>query len=174
MVLSEPTVILRLQIHFMVTANQQLIETLGVHLEGEYNLPPLAARIYAILILTDEDGLTFEDCLEKRGASKSSTSTSLNLLLNMGIITYFTKPGDRRRYFSIAKQKTFFLAKLQENLKRVEKEKAIITLVLDYHKKSSPKKFKEGQERTHIYLDYMNKNEALLTESIEKLKKILD
>ena len=174
MVTSEPTVILRLQIHFMVTANQQLIETLGVHLEGEYNLPPLAARIYAILILTDEDGLTFEDCLEKRGASKSSTSTSLNLLLNMGIITYFTKPGDRRRYFSIAKQKTFFLAKLQENLKRVEKEKAIITLVLDYHKKSSPKKFKERQERTHIYMDYMNKNEALLTESIEKLKKILD
>ena len=158
----------------MVTANQQLIETLGVHLEGEYNLPPLAARIYAILILTDEDGLTFEDCLEKRGASKSSTSTSLNLLLNMGIITYFTKPGDRRRYFSIAKQKTFFLAKLQENLKRVEKEKAIITLVLDYHKKSSPKKFKERQERTHIYMDYMNKNEELLTESIEKLKKNLD
>ena len=92
----------------MEKTKEEIIETLGLHLEKEYNLPPLAARIYAILILTDEDGITFEDCLEKRGASKSSTSTSLNLLQNMGLITYFTKPGDRRRYFTTAKKKTSF------------------------------------------------------------------
>lgn len=158
----------------MVKTKDELIETLGLHLEGEHNLPPLAARIYAILILTNEDGLTFEDCLEKRGASKSSTSTSLNLLLNMRIVTYFTKPGDRRRYFTLAKKKTFFLTKLQENLKRIETEKNIITLVMDHHRDNSPKKFEEGRARTSIYLDYVNNNEALLKESIKKLETILD
>lgn len=157
----------------MEYTKEEIIETLGVHLEQEHNLPPLAARIYAILILTDQDGLTFEDCLEKRGASKSSTSTSLNLLLNMGVITYFTKPGNRRRYFKTAKKKTFFLSKLQENLNRVESEKHIITLVMGYHKNYSPKKYEEGQERTQVYLDYVNEHEKMLKNSIEKLESIL-
>jgi len=110
--------------------------------------------------------------LEKRGASKSSTSTSLNLLLKMGIITYFTKPGDRRRYFTLAKKKTFFLTKLQEYLKRLEVEKSVITLVMDYHKKHCPKKFEGGKERTGVYLDYITSNEKLLQEAIAKFEII--
>ena len=91
----------------------------------------------------------------------------------MGVITYFTKPGDRRRYFKTAKKKTFFLSKLQENLNRLESEKHIITLVMGYHKNYSPKKYEEGQERTQVYLDYVNENEKMLKKSIEKLESIL-
>ncbi|MCR9228196.1 MAG: transcriptional regulator [Flavobacteriaceae bacterium] len=157
----------------MEKTKEEIIETLGLHLEQEHNLPPLAGRIYAVLILTDKDGLTFEGCLERLGASKSSISTSLNLLLNMALVTYFTKSGDRRRYFTTAKKNTFFLSKLQENLKRVEKEKNIITLVLDYHKENNPKKYEEGQTRNQVYLDYVNENENILKHSIEKLESIL-
>lgn len=158
----------------MEYSKEEIIETLGVHLEQEHNLPPLAARIYAILILTDQDGITFEDCLEKRGASKSSTSTSLNLLMNMGLITYFTKPGDRRRYFKTAKKKTFFLSKLQENLNRVEREKHIITMVMGYHQKYCPKKYEEGQVRTQVYLDCVNESKKILKKSIKKFESILN
>ena len=83
---------------------QVLIEELGVYFETEYDLPPLAARIFANLVVTDEDGLTFDDCIEKRGASKSSISTSLNLLQQIGFINYFTKSGDRKRYFKISEK----------------------------------------------------------------------
>ncbi len=158
----------------MGKTREEIIETLGLHLEEEYNLPPLAARIYAILILTDKDGLTFEDCLERRGASKSSISTSLNLLVNMGMVTYFTKHGDRKRYFITAKKKTFFLSKLQESRKRVENEKNIITMVMEYHKEHCPNKYEEGRPKTTIYLEYMQKNEKLLNESIEKLESLLE
>ena len=158
----------------MGKTREEIIETLGLHLEEEYNLPPLAARIYAILILTDKDGLTFEDCLERRGASKSSSSTSLNLLVNMGMVTYFTKPGDRKRYFTTAKKKTFSLSKLQESRKRVENEKNIITMVMEYHKEHCPNKYEEGRPKTTIYLEYMQKNEKLLNESIEKLESLLE
>lgn len=157
----------------MEKTKDELIETLGVHLEVENNLPPLAARIYAILVLTNEDGLTFDDCLEKRGASKSSVSTSLNLLLNMNIVTYFTKPGDRRRYFTLAERKTFFLSKLEESLKRIEKEKEIFALVQNYFKTNNPKKYEESKAKTSIYLDYITKHEALLKEQIEKYQEHL-
>ncbi|WP_375325780.1 GbsR/MarR family transcriptional regulator [Flagellimonas sp. GZD32] len=158
----------------MEKSKEEIIETIGLHLEEEHNLPPLAARIYAALILTDKDGLTFEGCLERLGASKSSISTSLNLLVNMGLITYFTKHGDRKRYFTTAKKKTFFLSKLQENLKRVESEKHIITLVMGYHQQHCPKKYEDGQIRNQIYLDYVHENEQILKKSIKKLESISD
>ncbi|GLU43369.1 GbsR/MarR family transcriptional regulator [Allomuricauda sp. NBRC 101325] len=158
----------------MEKSKEEIIETLGLHLEEEHNLPPLAARIYAILILTDKDGLTFDGCLDRLGASKSSISTSLNLLVNMDIVSYFTKHGDRKRYFTTAKKKTFFLSKLQESLKKVETEKHIITLVKDYHKQYCPKKYEEGQERTQVYLDYVNETEEILKKSVKKLESILN
>ena len=104
---------------------KQLIEDMGIHFESQYSIPPLAARIYAGLILSEEDGTTFEDCQIKRQASKSSISTSLNLLLKIGMITYFTKSGDRKRYFKTADKNAFFLAKLEENLKKVERERKL-------------------------------------------------
>lgn len=143
-------------------------------MEEEYKLPPLAARIYAVLILTAEEGLTFEDCIEKLGASKSSTSTSLNLLLSMGIISYFTKHGDRRRYFTATKRKNFFLTKLQENLKRLEAERNIITLMMDYFSSCNPKKIEEGKDKIEVYLDYVNQNKSLLKGSIKKFKTLED
>nr|WP_321415598.1 ArsR family transcriptional regulator [uncultured Allomuricauda sp.] len=158
----------------MEKSREEIVETVGLNLEEEHNLPPLAARIYAILILTDKDGLTFDSCLDRLNASKSSISTSLNLLLNMGLVTYFTKSGDRKRYFKTAKKKTFFLSKLQENLKRIESEKHIITLVMGYHEQYCPKKFEEGQVRTEVYLDYVNETEKTLKKSIKKLESILN
>ena len=92
----------------------------------------------------------------------------------MGMVTYFTKHGDRKRYFITAKKKTFFLSKLQESRKRVENEKNIITMVMEYHKEHCPNKYEEGRPKTTIYLEYMQKNEKLLNESIEKLESLLE
>lgn len=62
---------------------EKLIEEIGVHFESVYNLPPLAARIYAILIMGNEEGYSFEALVEEVAASKSTVSTSLNLLLQL-------------------------------------------------------------------------------------------
>jgi len=156
----------------MAIPREELIEVLGVHLEAEHKLPPLAARIYGMLILAQPDGLTFEDCLDRLGASKSSVSTSLNLLLSMGIISYFTKHGDRRRHFSSTKEKNYFLTKLKENLKRLEAEKNIITLLVDHFSNNNPKKLEKGAAKIDLYLNYINLNRELLEDSITKLENI--
>ncbi len=148
-----------------------LIETLGIHLEAEYGLPPLAARIYADLVLTDDQGLTFDDCQSNRGASKGSVSTALNLLQKMGVVTYYTKPGDRKRHFTIAARKAFFRSKLEEQQKKIEKDRAIIEMVNNFNKQHNKAHYQRYGQRTELYLDFLDQSEKLIRNSLDQFRK---
>lgn len=80
-----------------------LVEKLGVHLENKENLAPVAARIMAYVILTGKRGTTFEEMVTVLCASKSTISTHLNHLQDLNKLEYFTKTGDRKKYFVINK-----------------------------------------------------------------------
>ncbi|MGJ8548678.1 transcriptional regulator [Winogradskyella undariae] len=80
-----------------------LVEKLGVHLETREQLAPVAARILSFIILTGKKGVTFEDMVKILCASKSTISTHLNHLQDLNKIVYFTKTGDRKKYFIINK-----------------------------------------------------------------------
>ena len=80
---------------------KQLVEKLGVHFEKNYRLAPVAARIFSYIVLNGRSGTTFDDLVSNLGASKSTISTHLNNLLALKKIVYFTKPGDRKKYFMI-------------------------------------------------------------------------
>lgn len=77
----------------------KLIEKLGVHFEQKDKIAPVAARIVAYVILNGKKGSTFEELVENLCASKSTISTHLNNLQASSRITYFTKTGDRKKYF---------------------------------------------------------------------------
>ncbi|NIJ46437.1 DNA-binding transcriptional regulator GbsR (MarR family) [Wenyingzhuangia heitensis] len=77
----------------------QLIEKLGVHFEQKEKIAPVAARIKSYIILNGKKGTTFEELIEKLCASKSTISTHLTHLQGSNKITYFTKIGDRKKYF---------------------------------------------------------------------------
>lgn len=78
-----------------------LVEKLGVHLENREKLAPVAARIMSYIILTGKKGTTFEEMVTVLCASKSTISTHLNHLQDLNKIEYFTKTGDRKKYFVI-------------------------------------------------------------------------
>src|SRR5210317_2374065 len=80
---------------------KELVEKLGVHFENTYRLAPVAARIMSFVVLNGRAGTTFDDLVTKLGASKSTISTHLNHLLGLKKIVYFTKSGDRKKYFII-------------------------------------------------------------------------
>ncbi|MBU2922647.1 transcriptional regulator [Winogradskyella psychrotolerans] len=80
-----------------------LVEKLGVHLESKNNIAPVAARIMAYVILTGRRGTTFDEMVEVLCASKSTISTHLNHLQDLKKIEYFTKTGDRKKYFVVNK-----------------------------------------------------------------------
>lgn len=65
-----------------------------------FGLPPLAAKIYAMLLFdTEKTGVSFEEIIEYYAASKSSVSTNINLLLHANLIKDITKKEIRKRYF---------------------------------------------------------------------------
>lgn len=114
------------------TEKKNLIEELGVHMEGQ-NLAPLAARIMATLILTGKKGMTFDELVNNLQAGKSSISTHLDQLQLTNRVKYFTKPGDRKRYFII--DPNLILNIMEEMIVKWENEKLLHTRILDYKKK---------------------------------------
>ena len=80
---------------------QDLVERLGVYMEQREQLAPLAARILSYVVLTGKTGTTFEDLVRDLCASKSTISTHLNHLSDLKRLLYFTKTGDRKKYYTI-------------------------------------------------------------------------
>lgn len=82
----------------MLTQKQkELIEKIGLYFEQ--GMQPAAARILALLIVADQDSFSFDEIREVLVLSKSATSNGINYLLSVKKIDYYTKPGDRKRYF---------------------------------------------------------------------------
>ena len=84
-----------------MTKKESLIEKLGVHIESRDQLAPLAARILATLILTGKRGVTFDSLVSVLSASKSTISTHLTTLQAANRVTYHTRCGDRKKYFTL-------------------------------------------------------------------------
>jgi len=142
----------------------ELIELFGIHFETYYNLPPCASRLLGILILNSRTkGLTFEELVEQENASKSTISTNINLLLKLGKISYYTKPGDRKKYFLPSPPSE----RIQNHLKFLDSEKKMLMRVRDYEVRYPA----EGNtpmvtKAIDTYMKYLLEFEKLLNKSI--------
>lgn len=149
---------------------ENLIESFGVYFETFYHMSPLGSRILGLLIIDGiKTGLTFEQIVEKTGASKSSVSTNLNLLLKMGKTNYFTLPGDRKKYY----RPSPFSERLNSYLKIVACEKKIIDKMLSYREQTmSSLEETINLEDIKAYKTHVVKVEELIKETISEFQKI--
>jgi len=132
-----------------------LIEEIGLVIEERADLSPLAARIYANLILASDDGLTFEDITETHQASKSSVSNNLNVLVKLKYVEFFTKSGERKRYFKASK---FYVKTAMEKYNELfEKEVNVVNKINEFNKKNNPEKFENEQSAGLIYQEYLTR-----------------
>ena len=111
----------------------KLVEQLGVFMEKEDQLAPIAARVIATLILIGKEGTTFDQLVKDLNASKSTVSTHLDNLQNSDKIKYYTKPGDRKRYFII--NPNLMMNVIDDMISRWQTEKEIHQDVIKYKKK---------------------------------------
>lgn len=149
---------------------EEIIELYGNHFEKLFNISPLAARILGTLIIDGcKTGLTFESLVEKLGASKSSISTNLNLLLNMDKISFFTKAGDRKKYFKPAN----LSERLSNFLKLIDSEMVIINKMVDYREKtaSCPEE-RCNLENVKAYRTHVVEVRKVFTKTINEFKQI--
>lgn len=146
---------------------KELIEQLGVHLEGE-NLAPVAARILATLILTGQEGITFDQLVCDLNASKSTISTHLDHLQSTSKVRYYTKTGDRKRYFIINPE--LMMNQIDEMLAKWESQKMIHDKVLGYKKRRN--KFNKERDGFQFDLDFQKGYLSFLDEATAAIQKL--
>lgn len=149
---------------------QRLVEEIGVHFEKTHQLPPLAARIYALMMLCPEAGHTFDTIMELSQASKSSVSTNINLLLKSGNIEYFTKTGQRKRFFRLSKN--YLEVNLKEYEERVSEELFLLDKISTFNYKNNKQKHKKHQKFGRLYRDYLESHHKNLKNTIKKMNEL--
>ena len=109
---------------------KRLIEKLGVQLEKEHHLAPVAARIFSTAIITGKKGITFDELVTNLNAGKSTVSTHLDHLQATNRMEYYTKAGDRKRYFIV--KPDLMLNYIDEMTAKWEAQKTVHLEVLEY------------------------------------------
>lgn len=148
---------------------QKLIEEAGLHFEKTQNLAPLAARIYVIMILSPNDGHTFEEIMRITEASKSSVSNQLNLLMQTKKVDYFTKPGDRKRYFRASK--TYLKNTLREYLENITQEISMVDKIIDFNATHNSEKFEKDGHIPKMFRDYLVAQKENLKNTIQRVSE---
>lgn len=146
---------------------KNLIEELGVHLERD-NLAPLAARILSTLILSGKKGVTFDELVCQLNAGKSTISTHLEHLQNTNRVKYFTKPGDRKRYFII--DPNLILNVMDEMINKWEKEKKLHLKIREYKQQCNREAEKSGAFQ--FDLEFQEDFLTFLEETSSAVKKL--
>ncbi|MBU2928127.1 GbsR/MarR family transcriptional regulator [Winogradskyella psychrotolerans] len=149
-----------------------LVEKLGVHLEKREHLAPVAARILSYIILTGKQGTTFEDMVKILCASKSTISTHLNHLQDLNKIVYFTKTGDRKKYFII--NKDMIVQHIDNVINEWQEVKVLHSEIKNYKEKINNHKIENEEEKFELsfhndYIQFLDEASA----SIEVLRKKL-
>jgi len=146
---------------------KQLIEEIGVINENNLGLSPLAARIYALLITSSYNGLTFDAIREFIGASKSSVSVNLNVLTQLKYIEYYTKSGDRKRYFKVAKY--FQIRALQRQREALDVQIKILDKINTFNKTNHPEKFKNEKSFGILMQEYLKEHQRLIDTTVSSM-----
>ncbi len=153
-----------------MTKKEKLIEKLGVHIESKEQLAPLAARILATLVLSGKKGSTFESLVCELGASKSTIFTHLTTLQAANRITYYTKCGDRKKYFTLVPD--VMIQSMTEMLNKWKSERELHLEIMEY-KKEINEDLKDDEENhfdLEFHKDYIQFID-LASSSMEKLKQ---
>lgn len=159
---------------FRVDRKETLIEKLGVHIENKEQIAPLAARIISYLILKGKKGATFERLVCDLKASKSTIFTHLTTLQALQRISYYTKPGDRKKYFIISPDS--LVNSIDEMVDMWYKEHELHLEVTKYKKEVNATLSEDSDERFDIefhtiYLEYLDQVTKLMQDLRSKLLK---
>lgn len=147
---------------------EKLIEELGLNMEEQLKVAPLAARIYALLVLSPQDGLTFDEIKEIIQASKSSVSVNLKVLTQLKYVEYYTKPGIRKRYFKI--EKYFQLLSLEQEVESLHKQMLMIQKINTFNKEHYPEKQIDNQSLGGIMENYLQSYQDLVKKTVAEIK----
>lgn len=149
----------------MLTDKQkELIESFGV-IQEQMGLSPAAARVNALLTVSDIAELSFDEIKDALGLSKSATSNAINYLLSLDRIGYKTKPGDRKRYFysKLDQWKTSF----RKDMLGLNHYRDMLSEIITHRSKDTIM-FNEQLEELNEFMDYFIRESINLIDNWKK------
>ena len=154
----------------LASQKKHLIERMGVYLENHDNMAPLEARIFSALILTGNNGITFEKLVDDLSASKSTICTHLNTLQAAGRVIYYTKSGDRKRYFTVIPNR--LIQVMDEMLQKWQEQHVLHKDMLDFKRIIEQEDSEPGQNDLDLqfhenYLQFLEE----VSLSVKKFKQ---
>lgn len=145
----------------MNTEKNQLLEELATVLISDHQLSPLGAKIYALLIIADEELYTFDDIVELTKASKSSVSNQLNELLDRNKILFETKTDSRKRFFKT--NQNYINEMLRKELEHANQHILILNKLIHH---------KNENKVAHILKEYYQHTTCNIESTLEKIHLI--
>lgn len=147
--------------------NKNLVEELGLFFQEYHKFPPLASRLYVIMILSSSDGFTFEELMKLTQSSKSSVSTNLNLLVSLKFVDFYTKPGKRKRYFKTTG--SYVKNMLNEHVEAITTELKMVEKINAFNSICNPLKFEQKGYVGTIFQSYLVSAKKNTEETLEKI-----
>ena len=83
------------------TERDRFIEENGLLFE-KLGVTRMSGRILGYLMVAEKENVSFNELTEALKASKSSISTNLKMLLQIGFVKPLTIPGERKTYFMLS------------------------------------------------------------------------
>ena len=149
----------------------ELFESFTVHLEKTYNFSPLSAKILAYMVMSsDAEGYSFDHLLDVFKVSKSSLSTSINLLLSLKQIEYINKIDSRKRFFRLNPH--YVPEKLEFLHEMISQDLFFTKKINDFREENGLKSQIKDSGMLEVYLDYLAQSQKLLNKTIDKINKI--
>lgn len=145
--------------------DKKIFEDLAKFYGDSFHLPPLAAKIYAYLLFDFEGkGVCFEQFVNVLHASKSSVSSSLNLLLKSGLIKDFNIESTRKRLFIV--NENYMKISFEELVTKMNKEVQLMEKLQDLRRENGH----TFSKRIDLYKSLLHKNIINLQETLHKLQ----
>ncbi|MCZ4695218.1 hypothetical protein DWB61_10300 [Ancylomarina euxinus] len=151
---------------------KELVEKFGLFMERQDNLPPIAARIFASLVVDRGEGTTFDELVTFLSASKSTISTNIQLLSNRGMLTFYTKPGDRKKYFILSPES--LLARVDDEIVQYRMEYQIVKEIADFREEIHEANGDPTINKSYPYLDFLSNSLSLLETLKENVRANCD
>lgn len=145
----------------------KLVEELGIYYE-KTDLQPAAARIYALLMVSDRNELTFEEIYENLNISKSAASNAINLMIGTQRVEYITRPGERKRYFRCKVES--LTDGMQKSLYSLEVFNSLLKEVIMLRPEDT-KEFNDNLKEVVDFLDFISLELPLLVQKWKNKKK---
>lgn len=151
----------------LTNEQKELIERLGVNSEKE-GMPPAPSRVLALLMVSPEIELTFDQIREVLHLSKSATSNAINMLLSMNRIDYITHSGDRKRYFK--NRIGNWRANVKGSLEKITNSADLLEEILEHRPETTPV-FNQDLKDIISFMRYLNRQLPTLYKNWEEENK---